>query len=155
VHIVWTRMFESEYGNSKMWKPTPISFSQIACRIASYKNRSRNLQYTAPLHGEVFLKVRRSTKVTIYEIVVFWIAAFGIVTASYYCLFWCHWWLGFVFLACAANCLSCNTHGAGKCDIGFCAVGYVLDNTTYTCSRQFLVCIFNDHRCWNVNPGCN
>lgn len=39
--------------------------------------------------------------------------------------------------ACALNCATCNTQGAGKCDTGGCKAGYVLSADFTTCQGTF------------------
>ena len=50
---------------------------------------------------------------------------------------------------CAANCASCSTAGAGACDVGSCATGYVL-TPTYTCAAVRQHASFDLLR----NPAC-
>jgi len=41
---------------------------------------------------------------------------------------------------CTANCKSCQTNGAGKCDSGQCFTGYYFDvGKTSTCLRKLLL----------------
>ena len=52
-------------------------------------------------------------------------------------------------LECAANCLKCDLKGAGLCDPGFCAAGYLNTATATSCVGK---CVFS---CWLINLRIN
>jgi len=68
--ILCTKAYSQPYlnvNNSKFWRATLISFSEIVHRIALCKVIAWNPQYTGNLWGQVHLKTTNSTKFTIFD----------------------------------------------------------------------------------------
>jgi len=54
-------------NNSKIWRTTVISVSEIVHRVALYEVIAWNLQYTGNFRGRIPLKAPNSTKCTIFD----------------------------------------------------------------------------------------